>query len=59
MPQLLPACLGPVSNYESRKYGTSSISGIVNGSPECCCNMDYRDYVIKGKFCPYPITAAH
>jgi len=58
MPQLLPACLGPVSNYESRKYGTSSVSGIVNGSPECCY-IDYKDYVVKEKFCTFPVTPAH
>jgi len=63
MPQLLPACLGPVSTYESR-YTTPSISRIINSSPECCCcNMDYKEmFSPKDKFfsvAELPVSPAH
>ncbi|KAG4101814.1 hypothetical protein H8356DRAFT_1272412 [Neocallimastix lanati (nom. inval.)] len=62
MPQLLPACLGPVSTYESR-YTTPSISRIVNSSPECCCNMDYKEIFSKDKYfnniAELPVSPAH
>ncbi|OUM59621.1 hypothetical protein PIROE2DRAFT_21206 [Piromyces sp. E2] len=51
MPQLLPACLGPVSSYETRKYSTPSVSRVINDSPECFCNMDYKEYFNKDRYC--------
>jgi len=62
MPQLLPACLGPVSTYESRKYNVPSVSRIINSSPECCCNLDYKEYIAKEKYCTFgelPVSPAH
>lgn len=62
MPQLLPACLGPVSFYQTSKYATPSVSRIINSSPECCCNMDYKDMFPKENYlavAELPVSPAH
>jgi hypothetical protein len=59
MPQLLPACLGPVSSYENRKCSTPSVSRVINNSPECFYNMDYKEYFSRDRCCTVPVYPAH
>jgi len=59
MPQLLPACLGPVSSYETRKSNIPSVSRVINNSPECFYNMDYKESFSKDRYCTVPVSPAH